>query len=53
VQVIGGDVLVVEGEDRRAVGEGLQIGQAPVVPDPDVGGHQRRGVVRGAGQHAE
>ena len=52
-QVLGGDVLVVEGQHVAAGGEGPQGVEVAVVADHDLGRGQRRGVVGGLGQHPQ
>ena len=53
VQVLGRHVLVVEGEHRGALGQRLEIGEAAVVPEPDVGGHESGGLGGIGGQHPQ
>ena len=52
-QMLAGDVLVVEGDHVALRGEGQQVGQGCVVPDPHPGADLRGAVARRAGQHPE
>ncbi len=53
VQVLGGHVLVVEGDDRAAGGDGAQRVEVAVVADQLVGDHLRRGDALGLGEQAQ
>ena len=53
VQVLGGHVLVVEGDHGGAVGEPLQRVEVAVVAEADVGGDQRGRLVGPVGEHPQ
>ncbi len=53
VQVLGGHVLVVEGEHRGAVGHAAEGVGVAVVPEDDVGGDERGRVGRVRREDAE
>ena len=52
-EVLGGNVLMVEGEHVAALGEPSQRGQIIVPAKDHIGGHQRRRLVRTGGQHPQ
>ena len=52
-EVIGGHVLVVERDDRGALGQPLEVGQLPVVAEVDVGGDEGCGFGRIGGEDAQ
>ena len=53
VQVLGRHVLVVEGDDRGAVGQALEGSEVAVVTDLHVGGHEPRRLARFGHQHPQ
>src|SRR4051812_28261990 len=51
--MLGGDVLVVEGDDVTVGGKVPEVVEGPVVADLDIGHDERGTVVRSVGQHPE
>ena len=52
-QVLGGHVLVIEGDHVAAAREGTQRVQVAIVADDDIADHLRRGVLRGVTEELE